>query len=86
MISAALLCQAAGLAALQPRQRHGLAAALLTADTQGVPGALGAWGGAEDPVRACALGRIFSLGLGGCLVAFTSLGLWDIGRRDNRTS
>lgn len=85
MISAALLCQAAGLTALQPRLRHELAPALLTADSQGVLGALGVWEGAEDPVRACTLSRI-SLGLGGCLVAFTSLGLWDIGRGGRRIS
>lgn len=45
MISAALLCQAAGLAALQPQQRQEVAPALLTADSQRVLGDLGSWGG-----------------------------------------
>lgn len=83
MISAALLCQAARLAALQPKQE--LAPPLLTADSQEFLGDLGAWEGAEDHFRACTLHRI-SLGLGGFLVVFTSLDLWDVGREDNRIS
>lgn len=39
MISAAFLCQAAGLAALQPSQMLALALALLTRGSQGVLGA-----------------------------------------------
>lgn len=60
MISAAFLCQAAGLAALQPRQMHELAPALLAGGSWGGLGAPRVWGDLQRGRRSLYTGQELS--------------------------